>query len=234
MQDPNDLFERFFKVIIDRQAYLNVLYLLLAFPLGIFYFVYLITGLSIGISLIIIWIGIPILLLVGAGWWLLAAFERNMAIQMLQEEIPPMNAPTPTDDDIWTRFKDYFFNPVTWKSALYLLIKFPLGILSFTLMVTFLALTAAFLSMPISYQTFGFFQPVVDFGFMVWVVDSLSDALTAMLFGFLLLPVTLWVGNGLAWVHAKLAHLLLAREPAFSGSAPTPAESPAGAPEIES
>ena len=36
----------FFGVIVDPQSYLNIVYLLVAFPLGTFYFVFLITGLS--------------------------------------------------------------------------------------------------------------------------------------------------------------------------------------------
>ena len=80
MNDPNEAIGKFFRVIIDGRAYFKILYVFLTFPLGIFYFVFLITGLSVGIGLTIIWIGIPILLLIGLGWWGLAAFERWMAI----------------------------------------------------------------------------------------------------------------------------------------------------------
>src|SRR5689334_15764294 len=38
------------------------LYLLLSLPLGILYFVALVTGIALGVSLTIVWIGIPILL----------------------------------------------------------------------------------------------------------------------------------------------------------------------------
>ncbi len=51
----------FFGVIARPQSYINIFYLLLAFPLGIAYFVFLVTGISVGASLIIIWVGIPIL-----------------------------------------------------------------------------------------------------------------------------------------------------------------------------
>ncbi|MCK5645321.1 MAG: sensor domain-containing protein, partial [Anaerolineales bacterium] len=80
MNNPIQNPGRFFKVVLSKQAYLNLLYLLAAFPLGIFYFVFLISGLSTGISLVIIWVGIPILLLVGIAWWGLANLERIMAI----------------------------------------------------------------------------------------------------------------------------------------------------------
>ena len=53
-----------FGVFIQLQTYLNILYLLLAFPLGLGYFVFLVTGLALGLGLFITWFGIVILLLV--------------------------------------------------------------------------------------------------------------------------------------------------------------------------
>ncbi|GER87484.1 hypothetical protein KDW_16460 [Dictyobacter vulcani] len=50
-----------------RQTLGNMLYLLLAFPLGLIYFVLMVVGLSVGASTLIIWIGLPILLLTMIG-----------------------------------------------------------------------------------------------------------------------------------------------------------------------
>ena len=50
--------ERLYGVFVKPQTYLNILYLLLAFPLGIAYFVFLVTGFSLGISLLILWVGL--------------------------------------------------------------------------------------------------------------------------------------------------------------------------------
>ena len=44
-----------FSVVVRPQTYLNIFYLLLSFPLGIAYFVFLVTGLSVGFGLLIIW-----------------------------------------------------------------------------------------------------------------------------------------------------------------------------------
>jgi hypothetical protein len=215
MNNRNQPLSRFFKVIARGQSYLNLIYLLAAFPLGVFYFVFLISGLSTGISLAIIWIGIPILLLVGATWWLLGRFERSMAIYILKEDVPAMAPPTREGADIWSRFKGYIVNPVTWKSLLYLFLKFPLGIATLVIVVTLVSLTLAFLTMPFTYQFMGNF----DIGLFstpdqpLWVIDSLSDALLAMAIGLLMWPVALHVTNGLAWVHAKLARLMLSVHP---------------------
>jgi len=203
------------RFIFNRQAYQNLIYLGAAFPLGVFYFVFLVSGISTGISLMIIWVGIPILLLVGVGWWFMASFERFMAIHILKEDIPEMVPPINESADIWTRFKAYFTNPVTWKSLLYLLLKFPLGMVTFVILITLVSLTLAFLSMPLTYESLPPFEAGISIGMGLpaWHIDSLSDALLCLVIGLLLWPATLHISNGLAWVHAKFARLMLSINP---------------------
>ena len=215
MNNPNQTIGRFFKVIGSGQAYLNLLYLLATFPLGVFYFIFLVSGLAAGISLSIIWVGIPILLLVGVGCWVLASFERSVAIHWLKEDVPPMAYPSNEGTDIWTRFKEYLANPVTWKSLLYLFLKFPLGISTFVVLITLISLTLAFLTMPFTYEFLQYFPEGISFGASVpvWYIDSMNDALLGALIGLILWPVTLHVTNGLAWVHAKFAKVMLSNDP---------------------
>ena len=52
---------RLFGVGFRRETYANLAYLLARFPLGIAYFTVLITGLSLGVGLVPIVVGIPIL-----------------------------------------------------------------------------------------------------------------------------------------------------------------------------
>jgi hypothetical protein len=215
MGNPTETAFRFFRVLVSRQAHLNLLYLLAAFPLGVFYFAFLVSGLSAGISLSIIWVGIPILLVVGFGWWVLASLERFLAIHWLKEDVPTMARPSSEGKDIWTRVKDWCTNPVTWKSPLYLLLKFPLGIATFVILTVLISSTLAFLSMPLTFELLpqvqmgAFFEP----GLPAWHIDGMNDALLAALVGLMLWPVTLHVANGLAWVHAKLAKVMLSAEP---------------------
>lgn len=202
-------------VVFKRQAYLNLIYLAASFPLGVFYFVFLVSGLSLGISLSIIWVGIPVLLLVGIGLWFMAKFERYTAIQILNEDIPEMIQPAKENADVWNRFKVYLLNPVTWKSMLYLLLKFPLGLATFIILITFASLTFAFISIPFTYQSVPPFQDGVSIGLGLssWHIDSLGDALICVLIGLILWPATLHIANGLAWVHAKFARLMLSLNP---------------------
>ena len=53
----------FFGVMTWRQSYLNIVYLILGFPLGLAYFVFYVTGGALGIGLLIVTVGAAILLL---------------------------------------------------------------------------------------------------------------------------------------------------------------------------
>ena len=201
---------RFFKVTISGQAYLNLIYLLASFPLGLFYFVFLTVGLSIGISLSIVWVGIPLLLAVGMGWWVLASFERFTTIHLLKEEIHSMMLPSRTSKSLWELFTGYLINPVTWKSPVYLFLKFPLGISTFVILVILISLTLTFLTLPLTYelvdfQISGFFYPEHN----SWQINSMGEALFGTLIGLVLWPVSLQITNGLAWLHAKFARVML-------------------------
>lgn len=95
MNDLGNSFANFFGVAVRGQTYLNALYLLMSFPLGIFYFVFLVTGLALGFPLIIIWIGLLILAAVFAAWYGLLAFERHLAIRQLLRRSHPSGADGP-------------------------------------------------------------------------------------------------------------------------------------------
>ena len=220
MAYPDLTVGKVFRVIVDRQAYQNLIYLGAAFPLGIFYFVFLVSGISTGIALTIIWVGIPILLVVGIGWWFMACFERYMAIHLLNEDIPEMMHAVNKSADIWTRFKAYLTNPVTWKSLLYLLIKFPIGMATFVILISLVSLTLAFLSMPFTFESLPPFQAGISIGMGLpaWQIDSLSEALLCVVVGLLLWPATLHITNGLAWVHAVFARVMLSVNPWERGS----------------
>jgi hypothetical protein len=214
-KDLNQILFKFIRVMVDLQAYLNVFYLVVAFPLGVFYFVFLVTGLSLGLSTLIIWVGIPILLLVSIGWATLASLERYMTIHWLKEDISLSTSLLKKSSDILTRIKGLFADPLTWKGMIYLFLKFPLGIATFVVMIVMVSLTLVFLTAPITYKFLPDFQAGISLGSALpaWQIDSMYDALIGMFLGLVLWPLTLQVTNGLAWAHAKFARLMLTNDP---------------------
>jgi hypothetical protein len=209
----------FFAAPFRPRTYTNLLYLLLAFPLGLAYFVFLTVGLTVGFALTIVWFGIPLLALVFAGTWAFAAFERQAAIHLLGAEVPPM-APLPTGAarSAWRRAGDFFSNPVTWKGMGFLLLKFPLGIASFVATVVSLSISTAFLLAPLFWDTEGFQLDPVFFQ-----VDSPAAAWACSLLGLGLLFLALNLLNALGRVWRGTATLMLGSERFVAAAPPMPA-----------
>lgn len=208
MNGNSNILEKFFGVVANGQTYLNYIYLFLAFPLGLIYFIFLVVGLSVGLATIIIWVGLLILLMVIAGWWLLAGFERIMAISLLRVDIQPMS--TARSDKAQTTLEKlgaFLSNPVTWKGLVFLLAKFPLGIVSFVVLVTLTAVTIVLITAPL---TFNFIQPEVWlWGGGVWRIDTLGEAMIGAVAGVILFFISLHIFNGLAWISGKFAQVML-------------------------
>ncbi|MDX2379749.1 MAG: sensor domain-containing protein [Acidimicrobiia bacterium] len=189
-----------FGVIAQPQSYLNLLYLLLGLPLGTLYFTVLVTGFSLGISLMLLaLLGIPILI---GLWYVVHAFmqlERAMAVGMVGASIEPV-APLPAwPGGLWTHFKNFMGHTPTWKGIGFLLLRFPAGIATFTIAVTLVSVSLAMT-----------FAPVY-----MWTSDNLtwgSITFDPFWWSFLLVPigvvlvfVSLHIMDALATVCAQWA-----------------------------
>lgn len=222
-----NLLVRFFTAPVEVRTYTNLFYLALAFPLGLFYFIFLLTGLALGFGLTIIWIGLPILAVVLAASWGMAALERRLAILLLGAEVPPMTAPaTGQPQDFWKRVQEFLGNPVTWKGLGFLFLKFPLGIMSFVLTLTLLAVPAAFLFAPIAW---GFDDVYYNIPF--WNVDTFGETLILAAFGLVGLLVSLNILNGMGRVWRELAEVMLGSRRFEMPAEPTPPIPPPSYPE---
>ncbi len=95
----NDAITKIFGVFARPRSYATAFYCLIAFPLGTLYFIFLAVGLSLGLGLVLLWIGFLVLAFVLVASWGLAAFERQQAIVLLAAKIPPMRSPNQTYED---------------------------------------------------------------------------------------------------------------------------------------
>ncbi|MBE9511572.1 MAG: sensor domain-containing protein [Bacteroidetes bacterium] len=194
--------KKFFSIIADPNAYLSLVYQLFAFPLGLFYFVFLITGILVGIGLIIIWIGIPILLLMMLAWYGFSVFEKQLSIYVLKAEIPDIKKPENTKMSIWSQFKKYLSDPVTWKSLAFLFLRFPLGVLSFAITVSLMAVTVSFISAPFTYNYY-----YMEFGF--FRVETLGLAILVAIAGILIGFLSLHVFKFMGLFYKRLSEVML-------------------------
>ncbi|WP_448624662.1 sensor histidine kinase [Geodermatophilus sp. URMC 64] len=111
-------------------------YNLLRFPLGILAFVAIVTGLSVGAGLLVVWVGVAVLavtLLVARG---LAGAERAMIPAVLAHDVPRPAYLRPEGSRV-RRLLTPLRDPQTWLDALHAVVAFPFAILGFVVTVTF-------------------------------------------------------------------------------------------------
>ena len=138
-------------LLTDSRTYLRIAYLVLAFPLATFYFVVLVTGISLGLGLAVVFVGLAILIAMVLAWRLFGMIERLLAIHMLGARVRPMSVPRPPASSLVDQGRRILADPVTWKSLAYLLLEFPFSIFSFTVTVALLATALSLLLTPVAY-----------------------------------------------------------------------------------
>ena len=204
----------------------TILYILLAFVIDTCYFVVAVTGFSLGISTIIIWVGIPILLLTLFMARGLAAFERTLANELLGADISAPRRPDHKPGwraSVAARFRD----PFSWKSLLYALCKFPLSVFSFSVMLPLVITSISLILCPLLYviatfilMSLGIHLPPSDgmkvsMAAPVVVVNGTFDPLM-FIHSIMLVPLGLVLGwitcqilNILRWMTVELTRVLL-------------------------
>jgi len=194
---------RLFGVPLEGRTYANIGYLLLALPLGVLYFTWLVTAFALGLTLWIVLMGIPILFFTILTVYWMTGFERWLAIHLLGEPVPPMRRDVPNKEGFFDWVKGVFTTSATWKGLVFLFVKLPLGILSFTIAIATLATSAAFLFAPIGLM----YEEGVQIG--PWFVNTPIEALICLPIGVFAFLLTLHLLNGLAFVWSKFSSIML-------------------------
>jgi hypothetical protein len=200
---------KFFGVAVRGQTYLNLVYLFLAFPLGLFYFILLVTGFSLGFGLLIFWVGVFILAGMFVAGRACAAFESRLAISLLHEDMPPITHSAPAGMTTWNKIKSHLADTLTWKRLVYLLVKFPMGVFTFVVLVTLITLTLGLLAAPVVFPLCS--KEIIYCGIKdVYTIDTLWKAFGCFFMGVVLFFPTLHIFNGLAKISGQIATSMLA------------------------
>lgn len=202
-------FGRFFGVVADPRTYGALFYMLLALATGIFYFTWVVTGVSMSAGLAVLIIGIPFVILYFGSVRLLSLVEGRIVEVMLGERMPrrPLYSERgkPWLQRIWAMFTD----PRTWSTQLYFLLMLPLGIAYSSIVVTLLSVSAAFIALPIS-LVLGFNGNLFVDGYQVLDQFAWWEWIAAVVGGVLLLFATLHLARGIGRLHGLFAkHLLV-------------------------
>jgi uncharacterized membrane protein len=205
-------FGRFFGVIAEPRTYASLFYMVLALATGIFYFTWVVAGLSMSAGFAVLIIGVPFVILYFGSVRVLSLVEGRIVEVMLGERMPRRPLYSAHGRPLIERIKDLFTDPRTWSTQLYFLLMLPLGILYFTLVVTGLAVSLSFIAAPLV-MLFGESDSIHLDGFGIslqqqpWTWPLLSIA------GVVLLFATLHVARLIGRWHGQLAkHLLVKAE----------------------
>jgi len=119
-----------------RQLGIDTGYVLASFPVAIAAFVVVITGLTLGIGLLIVWVGVAVLaaaLLAARGF---ATLERAWLPAVLRRPVPEPAYRRPEGSRV-RRLLTPLRDPQTWLDALHAIVRFPFAIFSFVVTVAF-------------------------------------------------------------------------------------------------
>jgi signal transduction histidine kinase len=173
-------------------------YLFTSFLVSVFAFWLSFALLVAGFSTVVVWVGLPILMLGMVTWRGFARLERRLVHATLGYYIP--NAYRARQPGMFGWFKGRFKDPATWRDLAYIVVMFPV---SFVLFVLFTVLWGVGLGM----TTLPFWYSFVDGGLMLfgdirgpgYLVDSFDDTLIPAIVGLLLLCLAFvasrWVGK---------------------------------------
>ena len=197
--------ERFYSRLTMPGAWRSNLYLLVSFPLGGIAFVCLVTLLSLGFGLLIVWIGVPILIAAVAVIRSFARVERRRAGWLLGQPIQSLYLP-PHRRGMLGRLHTAATDGAVWKDLLWLGLLLPLlGLIAFVVALAFWAASLGGIFLPAwSWAIPG----GVEYGLLT--VDTVHEAFAVVPVGLVLLALTVPLTRALAYGLGSLGRSLLA------------------------
>jgi hypothetical protein len=219
------------------QTYKNLLYLWIAFPLGIAYFAGVVVGFSVSLSLLVVLVGVPLLLLCFLFVAVTGGVERVLTSRLLAVDIPEPTYDYLREGGLVDRVVGLVTDTTTYTALVYLLSKFAFGIAAFVLVVTSFVVSAVLIATPTYYD-----RPGVNVGLFPadpitltpsvsiawndllvgvdavleitsWRVDSLPEAVAVSLVGVAVFVLSLNLCNGVAWLWGRYSSVMLGADP---------------------
>ncbi len=209
-QQPSEqsgILRQIFGVFTHGQLFKSLLYLLLAFPLGVFvYTVVFGVGFTLSLATSVVGIGIVFLLLLMLLVRVAVSFERWLAQLLLNVSLGPSPAIIP-EGSPGEKLRFVMDDALTWRGLGFLLLKSWVGIVGLLLAVAFgraLLLMVSLVDRPMTHQ-FGEVngQPVT------WTVETVPEGALAAGIGFVAVVIVAHLTNGAGYVAGRIAEALL-------------------------
>jgi len=203
----------FFNVVSDPRTYGALLYMLLSLATGIFYFTWVVTGLSLTLGFAILIIGIPFALLFIASVRVLSYVEGRIVEALLGVRMPRRPPTEPAaDDGLLTKIKEAFTDARTWSSLFYMLLMLPLGVTYFVVAVVGLSVSLGVVGGSIfSLITGESHIQIQELPYVEHLLHTAPGLIVLAVIGILMFFVVLHIARAIGWVHGKIAEGLLVR-----------------------
>ena len=209
---------RFFGVAADPRTYGALFYMVLALATGIFYFTWVVAGVSLSAGLSVLIIGLPFIVLFFGSVRVLSLVEGRIVEAMLGARMPRRPPYPAQGQPLMKRIGAMFTDARTWTTMLYMLLMLPLGIVYFTVAVVLVSTAVGFIGAPIAWaldvtalsDLYVGHRVMADWGLGVHEAGW-GDALAICGVGVLLLFGTLHLARGLGRMHGQVARHLLVR-----------------------
>ena len=207
-KDERPFLTRFFGVFADTQAWGAFLYLMFSLLTGIFYFTWVVTGISLSAGLMVLIIGLPF-----AGLFILSVrgislIEGRIVEALLGIRMPRRPIFHRKNKGWWALFKSIISGKHTWLSIVYMILQLPLGIIYFTVLVTLIAISLYGIASPILQLGIG-----LPFSYINGVSYYLANWFLpiAVIAGILLATLTMNLAKYVGRKHGAMAKALLVR-----------------------
>jgi Putative sensor len=206
---PQSWAVRFFGVYADARAWGALLYMLIAFITGIFYFTWAVTGISVSLSFAIFIFGLPFALLFLLSVRGLALLEGRLVEALLGVRMPRRPLFSHQGMKWFDRLKALLTDKATWLMLVYMFTQFVLGTVYFVMIVTVLSISLSFIAIP-------FLQEILGQG--AFIINDVSHTLPLwtyplfVLTGFLLWTIFMHIARGIGQLHGRFAKWMLVTE----------------------
>jgi ABC-type multidrug transport system fused ATPase/permease subunit len=206
---PSSALGNFFGVYLDPRAWGALLYMLIAFVTGVFYFSWAVTGVSVSISFLIFIFGFPIALLFLLSVRGLALLEGRLVEALLGIRMPRRPLFSHQGMKWFDRLKTLLTDKATWLMLVYMILQFVLGTAYFVAIVTVLSISLSFIALPFVQEILhqgAIYNNGVRYYFPSWSYPLL------VLGGLLLWTLFMNIARGVGQLHGRLAKWLLVSE----------------------
>jgi hypothetical protein len=205
----------FFGIYADPRAWGGLVFMLISIITGTLYFSWAVTGLATSLGVMVLIIGIPVTIIFLLSFRGIAFLEGRLVEALLGERMPRRASFTDKNLPWKERLKILLTGKATWLSWIYMVLMLPLGVVYFSVMVTFLALALGLIATPILtivMISMGIPFEIFQSGSMVWTLSDPAGIVLSLAFaslGVVIATAMMHLARLVGRVHGKFAKALL-------------------------